>query len=67
MSPYSSNPALNAAYHKGAYAAAQGLSSKHCPYADTRTQRGCVTFSRAFRRAWMTGYQDALTHEPHSD
>ena len=66
MSPYSSHPALNAAYHKGAYAATQGLSSEYCPYTDKRTQRGCVTFSRAFMRAWMAGYQDARAHEPHS-
>ena len=67
MSPYSSHPALNAAYHKGARAAAQGLSSEHCPYPDKRTNRGSVTFSRAFRRAWMAGYQDALIHRLHSD
>ena len=67
MSQYSSNPSLNAAYNKGAYAAAQGMSSEHCPYADKRTNRGNVTFSRAFIRAWMAGYKDALTHGPNID
>lgn len=59
MSIYSDNTSLNTAYHKGVHAA-QKLQGSTCPYVDHRTARGCVTFSRAFIRAWIAGYEDTV-------
>ena len=50
-------PQLQAAFDKGIAAAARGEPESACPYRDERTDRGGVTFSRAFRRAWLHGYR----------
>lgn len=45
---------------KGWVAAAAGQLMTDCPYKDTRTANGRITFSRAYRRAWERGYQQFL-------
>ncbi len=59
MEQYSTDPALNVAYNKGVQAAQDGVAKTRCPYGDYRTTSGKVTFSRAFYRAWIAGYEDA--------
>jgi len=51
--------AYDGAYRKGIKAFQDGLKESDCPYDDTRTHRGAVTFSRAFIKAWLTGYRAA--------
>jgi ribosome modulation factor len=50
---------FDAAERKGKEAANAGLTRDACPYRDRRTYKGTVTFSRAFRRAWMKGWKSA--------
>jgi ribosome modulation factor len=46
------------AYRKGQQAARDGMSEADCPYEDLRdSYRNSVTFSRAFRRAWLEGFR----------
>ncbi len=52
------NPAFAAAYDKGAAAYDEGRPLDACPYRDHRTDRGHITFSRAFRAAWRDGWRD---------
>jgi hypothetical protein len=56
---YRGNRALASAFRKGALAAIEGEKLTACPYADWRTYRGGVTFSRAFQRAWGEGWHFA--------
>ena len=51
--------ALQAAFRKGQAARENGRSIFSVPYADLRTRRGAVTWSRAFRGAWLDGWMDA--------
>lgn len=51
-------PALRAAFKKGHDAAVAGMSRDACPYKDHRTTRGAVTFSRAYRKAWLKGFAE---------
>jgi hypothetical protein len=53
---YGGNRAMASAYRKGALAAIEGKKLTDCPYLDHRTNRGSVTFSRAFERAWCEGW-----------
>jgi len=46
------------AYRKGRKARAEGLTLDDCPYRDKRKVDGRVTFSRAFRKAWVYGWDD---------
>lgn len=67
MTPRPRNPAprvpkprknvYRSAYDKGAAARAEGKTKDACPYDDKRTWRGAVTFSRAFRKAWLAGFK----------
>jgi len=52
---------FHAAKQKGREAALAGLPRDTCPYLDHRTDRGTITWSRAFQRAWLEGYDQALT------
>lgn len=52
------NKALRTAYMKGYNAAKNGESKDVCPYDDLRTDRGTITFSRAFIQAWKDGWVD---------
>ena len=52
------NPALIGAYYKG-WLAGQSALRCSCPYMDHRKADGRLTFSRAFRRAWFQGNDDA--------
>lgn len=51
------NNAFKAAYNKGLQAGKTGQHQALNPYPDFRDYRGCVTFSRAFRRYWHTGWK----------
>lgn len=55
------NKAYVGAYKKGVEAYRQQVPLRLCPYPDHRTNRGSITFSRAFRRAWFEGWHDART------
>ena len=48
---------------KGRQAFKDGLDRSACPYSDTRTHHGSVTFSRAFIRAWLRGWNAAAKKE----
>jgi hypothetical protein len=48
------NRSLAGAFWKGHVAAVQGRGE--CPYSDLRGKRGKVTWSRAYRNAWMAGH-----------
>lgn len=50
------NKALAGAQNKGMAAGLAGKPTTACPYGDVRTNRGHVTWSRAFRRAWLQGW-----------
>lgn len=45
------------AIQKGREAYLAGRSEKDCPYPDTRKEDGRLTFSRAWRHAWLEGYR----------
>lgn len=53
---------------RGAEARRRGAKITDCPYRDKRTHSGKLTFSRAWRNAWLRGWTraDALLapHEP---
>lgn len=49
--------AYDGARRKGVEAARMGKPESACPYADHRTDRGTITYSRAFMRAWFDGYR----------
>ena len=49
--------AFDGATEKGRLARREGKPRSACPYPDWRTARGSVTFARAFRRAWMYGWE----------
>jgi len=51
---------FHTAKQKGREAAMAGLPRDTCPYLDHRTDRGTITWSRAFMRAWLEGYDQAL-------
>jgi hypothetical protein len=53
--PADLHPPFAGAWRKGATAATQG-APRRPPYPDTRTARGAITFSRAFCRSWLRGY-----------
>ena len=58
MAPITKNKAFKSVYWKG-YNACMNDKIAEPPYADWRTNRGSVTFARAFIRYWMRGYKDA--------
>jgi len=58
MPPITKNKAFLSVYWKG-YNACMNDKTAEPPYADWRTNRGSVTFSRAFIKHWMRGYKDA--------
>ena len=66
--PRTNNRAFIGAYKKGYYAARTD-KPRVTPYGDWRTYHGGVTFSRAFIRYWLRGYDDAkkMEVEPLSD
>lgn len=47
----------DAAERKGREAARAGLPESACPYKDKRKDDGRLTFSRAWRNAWLRGYR----------
>jgi hypothetical protein len=51
--------AFDGAYDKGQRAFADGKPRSDNPYGDQRTDRGSVTFARAFYRAWDDGWREA--------
>lgn len=55
------NRALIGAIRKGIAAREAGLSERACPYEDKRKLDGRLTFSRAFRHAWLDGFRGTLT------
>lgn len=61
------NKAHNGAYAKGFAAGRDGFTLETCPYADERTLKGAITFSRGLRAAWAKGWEDgkqrSLTYE----
>lgn len=63
-----SNKAFEAARRKGLVAALNGQPESDNPYGDERTNRGSVTFARAFWRAWREGWrlvpQPVVTFKP---
>jgi ribosome modulation factor len=51
------NKQLATAFRKGYLAAETGSARLDgCPYRDKRSSLGRITFSRAFRNAWLAGY-----------
>lgn len=50
------NP-LETAKEKGAWAARIGLKESDCPYRDKRKSDNRLTFSRAWRNAWIEGFR----------
>jgi hypothetical protein len=46
---------------KKGFEARRAGKPKVSPYGDTRTDRGSVTFSRAFHRVWIEGWEAADT------
>lgn len=61
--PTTRNRAFLAAYRKGREAKLAG-KPRTPPYPDERTLRGSVTYSRAFRRYWLNGWDSAVGEEP---
>lgn len=52
-------PAQRGAFRRGWHAFLEGENV--CPYLDKRTDRGHVTFSRAYARLWREGYRRAAS------
>lgn len=48
--------AFRRAFIRGREAARNGVPAEACPYEDLRGSAGRVTWSRAYRRAWMDGF-----------
>lgn len=57
--PTTRNRAFLAAYRKGRDAKLAG-KPRVSPYYDQRTHRGSVTYSRAFNRYWLQGWDSAV-------
>lgn len=55
---------LFTAQQNGCKAWDAGKSLDDCPYPDLRTDRGSVTWSRSFRRAWIKGWRSRAAGEP---
>lgn len=53
----------DAAYRIGREAFLNGKDRLSNPYTDKRTVAGYVTYSRAFRRAWWKGWDEAKLKE----
>lgn len=53
------NKAFDGAIRKGAEAYRRGDPVSTCPYQDKRKDCGRLTWSRAFRAAWLDGWYDA--------
>lgn len=51
--------ALDGAERKGAEARRAGRPRRANPYPDLRTNKGAITWSRAFRTAWDSGWTKA--------
>ena len=60
MKPTTKNRAFQSAYRAGVYAAERGNPRTSCPYTDARGASGNVTFSRAFARYWLEGFDDSF-------
>ena len=54
---------LEKAYQLGSEAYQQGLSIDSYPYEDKRNSSNRITWSRAFQRAWLDGYQETQLKE----
>ena len=52
------NRALDGAERKGREARDRGDPRHACPYNGNRKDCGRLTFSRAFRNAWLHGWED---------
>jgi len=50
---------MRGAYQKGRNAFADGVPITACPYNDKRKDDGRLTWSRAFRSAWVDGWREA--------
>ncbi len=50
------NRSLRGAFERGMRDAAAGRRRDECPYADTRKANGRLTWSRAYRAAWLDGF-----------
>lgn len=55
------NRALLGAIRKGIAAKGAGASRESCPYQDVRKLDGRLTWGRAFRKAWLDGFDGTLT------
>jgi ribosome modulation factor len=53
------NKAFLSAREKGRDARRRGEPKSACPYRDKRGLSGHVTFSRAFLKAWLEGWEEA--------
>lgn len=53
------NRALDGAKRKGKLAYQEGMPRCSCPYPDYRKNDNKLTFSRAFIRAWLSGWDEA--------
>lgn len=51
------------AMRKGRIAALAGEPEGACPYEDKRKPDGRLTFSRAWRNAWLAGHRAALREQ----
>ncbi len=60
MTKLSQRNPFAAAERKGADAAAAGLGESDCPYVDKRVPSGRLSFSRAWRNAWLLGFRRQL-------
>jgi hypothetical protein len=58
MTTSTKNKAFLSAYNKGKKMACYGMSSESNPYKDKLNSKGRPTFSRAFRKFWLEGWQD---------
>jgi ribosome modulation factor len=50
--------ALDRAVEKGRAAFHTGIPIDECPYPDHRNEYGRITWSRAFRIAWIDGWEE---------
>lgn len=57
MSMTRKSTSLDGAERKGREARAAGLTEAHCPYVDVRKADGRLTWSRAYRNAWVVGFR----------
>lgn len=54
---YSWNRSLRGAFERGERDAVAGKGEEACPYKDARKANGQLTWSRAFRSAWLDGHR----------